>query len=591
MGSLPSTLYNPTGSNYTQLKRLGSGSFGVVLKCINEDTREIVAVKIQNADRNFKNEYNMLNFLMTKNLDEKNIVKFIEMFPLENNKSALVFELMDRTLSDHIKMTHIFTSTLLDLASIRSIIHQMAIALDALKTNKVIHSDIKTNNIMVLDREEQPLKVRLIDFGLAIPTRLAKQGSRVQVPPCRAPEIILGLPFSESIDMWSLGVVMGYMLTGYVFFPSDVEHTVLQYMVELLGALPDNIDGGMFTKVYCKKTPSGQWRLKTPEECFGRGAAAVDRRRYRFRNLDQLERLTHLANEDNDEKKASIDLLKAMLQMDPSKRITPSQVLAHPFITRGNFQQSSNLSSSGSDLNEQTPLLNQVKPAPPKHCLKLEENSEDEFVELEKRAPLSPYSSEDSDTKENPSRSRSGLNKQTPQTPLLIQVKPAPPKRCLKLEEDSEEELVELEMRPHLPRYFSEDSDTEEKPSSSRSGLKKQTPQTPLLIQVKPVPPERCLKLEEDTEEELVELETRPRLPLYFSKDSDTEEKISEDSDTEEKTSEDRTVSSGDPAPDEKTQKEEKKKRKKKGGSCLVRFGRWLRKKLCRCTATVHATD
>ncbi|CAJ1055440.1 homeodomain-interacting protein kinase 2-like isoform X2 [Xyrichtys novacula] len=511
--SLCPTGYNLSRSNYIQLMKIGSGSFGVVLKCIKVDTQEIVAVKIQEANRNFENEYNILKFLMTNNLDKKNIVKFIEMFPLQNNKRALVFEMLDQTLQDHLRMTYRCTSTPPDLASIRSIIHQMAIALDDLKTNKVIHSDIKPDNIMLLHRVEQPVKVKLIDFGLAFPTSLATQGSKVQPTFYRAPEIILGLPFSEAIDMWSLGVVMAYMLTGYLLFQSDLEYIVLQYMVELLGALPGNISGGKFTERYCKKTPSGQWRLKTPEECLLR-SAHIETRPYLFRNLDQLETETHLANEDNDEKKACIDLLKAMLQMDPSKRITPSQVLAHLFITRRNFQQSS-----------------------------------------------------------NPSSSRSGLNKQTPQKPLLIQVKPAPPKRCLKLEEDTEDELVELQMRPRLPPYFSEDSDTEEK-TSEDSDTEEETSE------------------DSDTEEETSEETSEDSdTEEETSEDSDTEDETSEDSETEEETSEDRTVSSGDPAPDERTQKEEKKKRKKKGGSCLVRFCRWLLMKLRLCTATVHATD
>ncbi|GLD55056.1 homeodomain-interacting protein kinase 2-like isoform X1 [Lates japonicus] len=88
----------------------------------------------------------------------------------------------------------------------------------------------------------------------------------------RAPEIILGLPFSEAIDMWSSGVVMASLVLGDVLFPGITEYD----------ALP----------------------------------------------------LTNLNMVEADEKKERINLLKAMLQMDANKRITPSQVLAHPFITR-----------------------------------------------------------------------------------------------------------------------------------------------------------------------------------------------------------------------------------------------------------------
>ena len=56
----------------------------------------------------------------------------------------------------------------------------MATALHALKTLKVIHSDIKLDNIMLVDREAQPLTVKLIDFGLAFRTSIAMQGGTHQ---------------------------------------------------------------------------------------------------------------------------------------------------------------------------------------------------------------------------------------------------------------------------------------------------------------------------------------------------------------------------------------------------------------------------
>ena len=46
---------------------------------------------------------------------------------------------------------------------------QLAIALKALKGIGLIHTDIKLENIMLVNRQEQPLKVKLIDFGLAVP--------------------------------------------------------------------------------------------------------------------------------------------------------------------------------------------------------------------------------------------------------------------------------------------------------------------------------------------------------------------------------------------------------------------------------------
>lgn len=41
---------------------------------------------------------------------------------------------------------------------------------------------------------------------------------------CRAPEILLGLPFCESIDMWSLGCVIAELFLGWPLYPGSSEY-------------------------------------------------------------------------------------------------------------------------------------------------------------------------------------------------------------------------------------------------------------------------------------------------------------------------------------------------------------------------------
>ncbi|CAJ1081983.1 homeodomain-interacting protein kinase 2 isoform X1 [Xyrichtys novacula] len=513
-------------SNYCLLKEAGRGCFGVVLKCLKVDTDDIVAIKVLRDTEEFRNEYDLMEFFKRNNLDEKNIVRYIEMIPLKDNIKGLVFEMLDETLWKHMTVTRSFDP--LNLANVRSVIHQMATALDVLKTNKVIHSDIKPDNIMVVDSDEEPLQVKLIDFGLAFPTSSAVQGQRKQVLNFRAPEIILGQPFSEAIDMWSLGVVMAFMLTGYTLFPANLEYDALHSMIKVLGAPPNHVfDNGLRTRMYCKKT-SGQWRLKTPYEYAQTDVWFIDSCHCPFESLDQLEKLTTLAGEDANEKKECINLLKAMLQMDPSKRITPSEVLAHPFITNAKQSSDSRGSSGFNEQTPRTPLLTLVKP-----------------------------------------------NTQTPRKPLIIQVKPEPAEHSSISEEDSEEDL-EPKRRPCLPRYFQDESDTEGETSEDRtvtSGdpvpverrqVEKKTPRKPLIIQVKPKPPEffmSSLSISEEDSEEDLEPKRRPCLPRYFQDESDTERRPGE------------------------------KKEKKKGQNCVVRFGRWLRKKSCRFSNCVHSVN
>ncbi|XP_034562661.1 homeodomain-interacting protein kinase 1-like isoform X2 [Notolabrus celidotus] len=233
---------------------------------------------------------------------------------------------------------------------------------------------------MVVARAEQPLRIKLIDFGLAIPACRAEQGSTVQTLTYGAPEIILGLQFSEAVDMWSLGVVMAFILTGESLFEASNDYDAMHGMVELLGVPADHLlEAGKYSTSYFSKDQTGQWKLKMPEEFWLDETPPADCRHYTLRDLDELETLPlpNLTDGDADEKKECIHLLKVMLRLDEDERITPSQVLSHPFITRGTLKQSSDLISSCSESREappSTPISILVKSAPPECCLRLHED-------------------------------------------------------------------------------------------------------------------------------------------------------------------------------------------------------------------------
>ncbi|KAL7388343.1 hypothetical protein ABVT39_012084 [Epinephelus coioides] len=326
-------------STYELLTFLGRGSFGEVVRCLKKDTREIVAVKICQRSDNINGEL-ALRILLSLSVYT---VSFIESFTLGNNRTTLAFESLDVTLCHYISFQRSYAP--LDLHDVGSVVQQLATVLKALKDLDVIHADIKLDNNMVLDREAQALSVKLTYFGLAFPTSLAEQGELQQKTHYRAPEILLGLPFSEAIDMWSVGVVMAYILLAVTLFSGSSEYDTLQ----LLGVPPHHLlSDGMFSNIYFVEGPSDHQRLKTPQEFWLYITPPGDYRAYTFRNLDDLETWPqeNLSMVEVDEKKECIDLLKAMLEMDPDERITPRQVLAHPFITRGTLHHPSDAEAS-----------------------------------------------------------------------------------------------------------------------------------------------------------------------------------------------------------------------------------------------------
>uniref|UniRef100_A0A3Q3JZC0 Protein kinase domain-containing protein n=1 Tax=Monopterus albus TaxID=43700 RepID=A0A3Q3JZC0_MONAL len=249
---------------------IGEGSFGKVAKCLNLLNNETVAIKIHkshlsNAD--IHQEVDMLQQISTLDPDQNNLVEFIDAFDCENCY-CLAFEMLDKSLWDLMKERHFQPLT---LNEIRPITQQVLKAFNALKGLGIMHTDVKVDNIMLVNHQDQPFKVKLIDFGLALPVRKAKVGMTLQAPSFRAPEVFLGLPISEAIDMWGLGCVIAFLYFGNYLFPGDASYEEMKAICQMLGQ-PDAhlLNAGTKTSQYFTKTGrfiNPRWRLRTNNMC------------------------------------------------------------------------------------------------------------------------------------------------------------------------------------------------------------------------------------------------------------------------------------------------------------------------------------
>ena len=98
------------------------------------------------------------------------------------------------------------------------ILIQIFEAVDYLHNIKgIIHRDIKAENFVLKIDEYNNIKIKLIDFGLAIekPTNNEKLYEIIGTRKYQSPEMICGYGYNEKVDEWALGVVMFSMLTGY----------------------------------------------------------------------------------------------------------------------------------------------------------------------------------------------------------------------------------------------------------------------------------------------------------------------------------------------------------------------------------------
>uniref|UniRef100_A0A8C8VHU6 non-specific serine/threonine protein kinase n=1 Tax=Pelusios castaneus TaxID=367368 RepID=A0A8C8VHU6_9SAUR len=332
-------------NTYEVLDFLGRGTFGQVVKCWTRGTNEIVAIKILKNHPSYARqgqiEVSILARLSTENADEFNFVRAYECFQ-HHNHTCLVFEMLEQNLYDFLKQNKFSP---LQLKVIRPILQQVATALKKLKSLGLIHADLKPENIMLVDPVQQPYRVKVIDFGSASHVSKTVCSTYLQSRYYRAPEIILGLPFCEAIDMWSLGCVIAELFLGWPLYPGALEYDQIRYISQTQG-LPGEQLLNMGTKTarfFCRETdvPYSGWRLKTLEEHEAEtGMKSKEARKYIFNSLDDIVHVNMVVDlEGSDllaekaDRREFVSLLKKMLLIDADLRITPTETLNHPFVT------------------------------------------------------------------------------------------------------------------------------------------------------------------------------------------------------------------------------------------------------------------
>ncbi|XP_067850315.1 homeodomain-interacting protein kinase 3a isoform X2 [Heptranchias perlo] len=332
-------------NTYEVLDFLGRGTFGQVVKCWKRGTNEIVAIKILKNHPSYARqgqiEVSILARLSNENADECNFVRAYECFQ-HRNHTCLVFEMLEQNLYDFLKQNKFSP---LPLKVIRPILQQVATALNKLKSLGLIHADLKPENIMLVDPIRQPYRVKVIDFGSASHVSKAVCSTYLQSRYYRAPEIILGLPFCEAIDMWSLGCVIAELFLGWPLYPGALEYDQIRYISQTQGLPGDHLlnVGTKTPRFFSRETETtySGWKMKTPEEHEAEtGMKSKEARKYIFGCLDDIAHVNMVMDLEGSDLLAEkadrgefVGLLKKMLLIDAEKRITPVETMNHPFVT------------------------------------------------------------------------------------------------------------------------------------------------------------------------------------------------------------------------------------------------------------------
>ncbi|XP_074255595.1 myosin-IIIb isoform X3 [Saimiri boliviensis] len=206
------SLPDPTDT-WEIIETIGKGTYGKVYKVTNKRDGSLAAVKIldpiSDMDEEIEAEYNILQFLP----NHPNVVKFYGMFYKADHcvggQLWLVLELCNGGSVTELVKGLLRCGQRLDEAMISYILYGALLGLQHLHNNRIIHRDVKGNNILLTTEGG----VKLVDFGVSAQltsTRLRRNTS-VGTPFWMAPEVIAceqqyDSSYDARCDVWSLGI-------------------------------------------------------------------------------------------------------------------------------------------------------------------------------------------------------------------------------------------------------------------------------------------------------------------------------------------------------------------------------------------------
>eukprot|EP00435_Cladocopium_sp_Y103_P023842 s1245_g5.t2 len=335
---------------YVVKKKVGEGSFGRVLACVDESKKLAVAVKVVKGVPRYKEHAHAEAELLREILRcdpgrQSYCVKLLGEFTHAVAHCCLVFELLDISLSDFMRDTD---DRGLMLRDIRTIASQMLQCLNFLSAMGLTHTDIKCRNAMLKDsrgdmvphprkegqetRKLRRCEIRVIDFGGAV-LKKERHSRHIGTRQYRSPEVVLGLQWDEKTDVvWSqglrplkqrsLGCVLLTLYTGERPFPvqSSLQH--LAVMQRVIGELPKDM----------VRLASTGGTLPEDASVDSRGCLQLHRK-LPDEAQELLDAARPLQQRILPQHGNFLKLLEALLAMQPGRRMSAEDALKHPFLT------------------------------------------------------------------------------------------------------------------------------------------------------------------------------------------------------------------------------------------------------------------
>eukprot|EP00291_Cryptomonas_curvata_P028786 CAMPEP_0172208780 /NCGR_PEP_ID=MMETSP1050-20130122/34694_1 /TAXON_ID=233186 /ORGANISM="Cryptomonas curvata, Strain CCAP979/52" /LENGTH=231 /DNA_ID=CAMNT_0012888473 /DNA_START=376 /DNA_END=1067 /DNA_ORIENTATION=+ len=188
-------------NKYEVLGVVGEGAYGVVLRCRNKESGEIVAIKKfkESEDDEVVRKTTLREVKLLRMLRHENIVELREAFR-RKGKLYLVFEYVEKNLLEILEQQ----PSGLPPELVRKYIYQLCRAINWCHEHDVVHRDIKPENLLI--NPDHSLKLCDFDYG-------------------------------KPVDMWAIGCIMGELTDGQPLYPGESEIDQLYVIQKVMGPL------------------------------------------------------------------------------------------------------------------------------------------------------------------------------------------------------------------------------------------------------------------------------------------------------------------------------------------------------------------
>ncbi|KAF8179875.1 CMGC protein kinase [Pholiota molesta] len=351
---LPVRIGEVLDTRYQVVGKLGFGLGSTVWMAYDLHKRRKVALKVFTNDRQNREEVNIYKHLMSIKSDHPGrhyLRKALRTFTLQGPKG------------EHQCLVH---KPMWGKSLLKAFLVHLFLALDYLHTEAhLIHTDISAGNILmeindqsivtafIKAEQEHPSPRKevdgytvyisrrfdsakgmgqpfLSDFGSAVSGEV-EHNERAQPNSYRSPEVCLKMPWSYSIDIWNVGVLIDFKLSDlglvrgkYMFYgqdPKEKRYTTRAHLAEMIAMMgpppPDFLKLGKRTAEFF--TEDGQWRGEIPIP----SATSLEESEENFKGSDQ---------------RAFLEFMRKMLQWRPEDRQTAGQLLQDPWLNAASYE-------------------------------------------------------------------------------------------------------------------------------------------------------------------------------------------------------------------------------------------------------------